>query len=616
MRKITPYNILKGIRYLKHFGLKEFMVRLRERLEPEEVPYEPWYESYRLSEDEFEREKKEARQLMKRLKRERGEALLFSVVVPAFRTPVRYLEEMIDSVSEQSWTDWELCIVNASPEDEKMRAVLRERAALDPRIRVIALEDNLGIAGNTNEGLKAAKGAFIVLLDHDDRLSPSALYQTAAYLGRHPEAAFVYTDEDKISEDGKRHFQPHLKPDYNPDLLRSNNYICHMAVIRRDIVTACRGLDTGFDGAQDHDFFFRCIRRAKAEGLMIGHVPEILYHWRVSAGSTADNPASKMYAYEAGKRAIERELECEHCPGEVRLKKDLGFYRVVYPVRGEPLVSVLIPNKDHRETLQRCISSILERTTYSNYEIIVIENNSEDPETFAYYKEIASMKVRVVTWEGKGFNYSALNNFGFSHARGSYIICLNNDTQIISSDWMEELLGTCQRPEVGIVGAKLYYPDNRIQHAGIVIGIGGIAASMFTDMPRERSGYLHKASLMQDLSAVTAACMIVRSEVWRQLGGFEEKLSVAFNDVDFCLRSAQAGYLTVYNPYVELYHHESKSRGREDSREKVRRFQGEIEFFRTRWEQLLKDGDPYYNKNLSLSKWNYTLKQGARMGRR
>ena len=613
MRKITPYNILKGIRYLKHFGFKEFMIRLRERMEPEEVPYAPWYEAYIPTEEEFEREKKDAARLRRKLENERGKELIFSVVVPAWHTPARYLEDMTASVTGQSWSGWELCIVNASPEDGEMKRVLQNIAASDSRIRVIELENNLGISGNTNQGLEAAKGDFIILLDHDDTLSPSALYQLAAYIEKHPRSAFIYTDEDKISEDGSVHFQPHLKPDYNPDLLRSNNYICHMSAVRRDIVRACGGMDSGYDGAQDYEFFFRCIRRVKEEGLEVGHVPEILYHWRVSSGSTADNPASKMYAYEAGKRAIEQDLKLSGCPGKVTLKKDLGFYRVAYPVREEALVSILIPSKDQKETLQRCISSILKRTTYPNYEIIIIENNSEEPETFEYYKKVSSEKIRVIRWEGKGFNYSALNNFGFSNARGSYIICLNNDTEIISGNWIEELLGTCQRPEVGIVGAKLYYHDNTIQHAGIVIGIGGIAASMFTDMPRERSGYLHKASLMQDMSAVTAACMMVRSDVWKRLGGFEEKLSVAFNDVDFCLRSAAAGYLTVYDPYVELYHYESKSRGKEDNKEKVRRFQGEIEFFRTRWEQLLKDGDPYYNKNLSLSKWNYALKPGARM---
>ena len=611
MRKITPYNILKGIRYLKHFGPKEFMIRLRERLEPEEVPYGPWYSHYVPTPEELDRQRKH------KFRR----TPVFSVIVPCYRTPVRFASEMIGSVTAQTYPHWELCLVNASPEDERLREQLSSFERADDRIHVITLRENLGIAGNTNAGLEAASGDFIALLDHDDVLSPAALYQMTRYLEKHPETGVLYTDEDKIRDlEGKRreepeteHFQPHLKPDYDPDLLRSNNYICHFLAVRRDVAMAAGGFREAFDGAQDHDFIFRSIFEAQRRGLQVGHVPEILYHWRVHASSTSDNPMSKMYACDAGKRAIEEELERRGETGTVTLRKEPGFYRVAYPVQGDPLVSIIIPNKDQKETLESCLDSLKKTTGDVRCEILVVENNSSDPAVFDYYRQIDGKDgIRVLYWEGT-FNYSAINNFGFAHAKGDYILCLNNDIRCIFPGWLSEMLGVCQRPGTGAVGAKLYYPDDTVQHAGIVIGIGGIAGSMFVGLKRGYTGYLHKADLMQDLSAVTAACMLVKTEVWRELGGFEEKLTVAFNDVDFCLRICETGRLVVYDPYAVLYHDESKTRGREDTKEKVRRFQSEIEYVRTRWNTLLIEGDPYYNKNLSLHKWNYSLKDKERM---
>lgn len=593
VKKIRPYNILKGIRYLRHFGWKEFRIRLAERMEPEEVPYGPWYEDYRVKPEELKQQKK------RRWKQE----ICFSIAVPVYRTPETFLRQMIESVTGQSYGNWELCIANGSPDDKKVRTVLEEYAGRDPRIRVKNLE-NQGIAGNSNAALVMAKGDYVGFLDHDDLLAPNALYEAAAYLEKYPQTDMLYTDEDKVTEDLSVHFQPHLKPDFNLDLLRSNNYICHFLIVKRTLALRAGEFRQEYEGAQDYDFVLRCADQA----CRIGHVPEILYHWRTSRSSTADNPASKMYAYDAGKRAIEAHLQRRGEKGEVSLKKDLGFYRVVYPVKKQERISVVIPSKDQWETLKACLDSIREKTTYPDYEIIVVENNSREPETFAYYKTIDGKdNIRVITWD-KPFNYSAINNFGIRHASGQYVICLNNDIQVITGGWMEELLGVCQREEVGVVGAKLYYPDDTIQHAGIVVGIGGIAGSLFVGMKRERSGYLHKASLMQDLSAVTAACMMVKKKAFEEAGGFEEKLAVAFNDVDLCLKIREKGYLVVYDPYVEMYHYESKTRGREDTKEKVRRFQGEIEYMRTRWIGILKEGDPCYNKNLSLSKWNYSLK--------
>ena len=604
LKKLKPYNIQKGLRYLKHFGLKEFLVRLSERMEPEEVPYGPWYEEHRAKPEELERQRKQSL-TWENFSGGEESACVFSIAVPVFRTPAKFLCEMIESVRSQSFPFWELCLANADPEDREVAEILERYCREDRRIRVKNLKENKGISENTNAALAMARGEFVGLLDHDDLLAPDALYEMAARLEKDEGIDVFYTDEDKVTTDLSEHFQPHLKPDFNLDLLRSNNYICHFFVVRREIAERIGGFRPEFNGAQDYDFIFRCTEEAEK----IVHIPRILYHWRVHSASTADNPASKMYAYEAGKRAIEGNLERSGVRGVVSLRQDYGFYDVHYPVEGEPLVSILIPNKDQKETLMHCIRSVLETSTWKNLEILIIENNSEREETFACYRELEKdPRIRILTYPGKTFNYSAINNFGVQQAKGEYLLFLNNDIEVITPDWIEQMLGNCQRPEVGIVGAKLYYPDNTIQHAGIIIGIGGIAGHAFLGLARAKSGYLHKASLQMDYSAVTAACMMMKAEAFRKAGGFEEKLTVAFNDVDLCLRTVEQGWLVVYDPHVEMYHYESKSRGAEDSEEKLRRFQQEIEFMRTRWIRLLKDGDPNYNPNLTLSKWNYSLR--------
>lgn len=594
LKKLSPYTIQKGFRYLKHYGPKEFWIRLHERFEPEEVPYGPWYQAYIPDQETLEAQKKHKFDYRP----------LISIAVPAYQTPVEFLKQMIESLISQTYPEWELCIANASPDNEEMQRVLADYSAGDPRVRFCNLKENLGIAENTNRAFAMAKGEFMGLLDHDDLLAPNALYEIVQALQNHPQADALYTDEDKVTTELDEHFQPHLKPDFNLDLLRSNNYICHFFVVRRSIVEKAGGFRKEFDGAQDYDFIFRCTESAGE----VLHVPEILYHWRTHKASTADNPASKMYAFEAGKRAIEANLERTGTKGVVSHTQDLGFYRVKYPVQGKPLISVIIPNKDEKETLQTCLEMLNNNTSYQNFEIIIIENNSTTDEIFRYYKELSkNPRIHLLRW-GKEFNYSAINNFGVAHAKGEYLLFLNNDVKSINPDWMEEMLGVCQRPEVGGVGAKLIYPDNTIQHAGCVVGMGGIAGHMFVDMPADRTGYLHKASLLQDMSAVTAACLMMKKEVFEEAGGFTEELAVAFNDVDLCLKVRKNNHLIVYDPYAKLYHMESKTRGAEDSREKVRRFQTEIEYMRCHWLAILKSGDPYYNKNLSLTKWNYSLK--------
>lgn len=596
LKKLSPYNIKKGILYFKHFGPKEFWVRLTERFQTDDVDYEEWYRNHRPSEEELERQ----------LRGKFAYMPLISILVPVYNTPESFLKQMIQSVRAQTYGNWELCIANANPGNKEVGDILRIASEKDQRIRVTDVPENEGIAQNTNAALKIASGEYVGLLDHDDLLTKDALYEVVKALNQQEKPEMLYSDEDKVTTDLTEHFQPYMKPDFNLDLLRSNNYICHFFVAKKSLIEDVGAFRGEFNGAQDYDLILRCSEKAAG----IAHIPRILYHWRVHKASTADNPASKMYAFDAGKRAIEEHLKRCGQDGEVSHAKDLGYYRVKYKVKGSPLVSIIIPNKDEVESLDKCLQSI-EKSTYKNYEIIVVENNSVKDETFAYYKKIEAKGVKVVYWE-KGFNYSAINNYGASYAKGDYLLLLNNDVEVITPDWLEEMLGNCQRKEVGIVGVKLYYPDDTVQHAGIIVGIGGIAGNIFVGLPRRYTGYFHKASVQQDLSAVTAACMMVKRSVYEAVKGLDEKLQVAFNDVDFCLRMRKAGYLVVYNPYAELYHYESKTRGPEDTKEKARRFYSELEYMRSHHLDILKNGDPMYNRNLTLTKWDYSLKNNQK----
>ncbi|MDO5701838.1 MAG: glycosyltransferase family 2 protein [Lachnospiraceae bacterium] len=601
---VTPYKIKKGILYWKHFGTKEFFSRLMDRLEKEDVPYDAWFRQHRAGKDVLERQRKDPL----------PGGPLISVIVPSYNPRERHFEELLESVRAQSYERFELIVADAAashpaPADKKrgaaektVREMTEAISASDSRFRYVPLEDNYGIAENTNRGIEASRGSIIAFLDHDDLIEPDALYEiaSATALG----ADMIYTDEDKITGDGQKYFQPHFKPSFNPDLLRSNNYITHFLAVKRDLIMRAGAFKNEMNGAQDYDFILRCSEKAEK----IVRIPRILYHWRTHEASTADNPMSKMYAYEAGRRALQEHLGRCGEEGTVELLQDFGFYRIHYPLKGTPTVSVIIPNKDQQEALESCVRSLM-GTGYPSLEIIIVENGSTEKKTFDYYRRISGTPgVKIVRWKD-GFNYSAINNYGVRYATGDFLLFLNNDVRgDISPDWLTEMLGVIMRPGIGAVGARLYYPDGRIQSAGIVIGMGGVAGSMFVDLPRGRTGYMHKAAIMQDMSAVTAACMMMRKEVFLKAGGFEEKLAVAFNDVDLCLRVGEMGYRIVYDPFAELYHDESRSRGAEDTPEKVRRFQSEIEFMRTRWTELLKDGDPYYNPNMSLKKWNWSIR--------
>lgn len=612
--KVNITNIKKGLRYLRHYGMKEFLIRLEEKKEQEAVPYEDWYQKMKPTEEELKRQQKISAQWKN--------PPLISIVVPIYNTPEPFLRDMLESVAASTYPVWELCLADGTASEgdvSPLYPVIKEyqdktvitegNGKLRERICYQKLKKNGGIADNTNAAIEMATGEYIAFLDHDDVLTPDALYEMAAKITEYREngleADMLYSDEDKTDTAMSRFFEPHFKPDLNIDLLRANNYITHFLVVKKTLAEKIGGIRKDYDGAQDFDFVLRLTEQAKT----VIHIPKILYHWRVHELSTAGGGGSKDYALDAGKRAVEDHLKRQGIEACVETTKYFGFYRTRYALKEEPLVSIIIPNKDEKETLEKCLKAI-EKTAYSNYEVIIVENNSQKQETFDYYKQLESDKVKVVYYPDK-FNYSKLNNFGVKYAGGSYYVLMNNDIEVLHEDWLEKMLSNCTRPEVGIVGAKLYYPDNTIQHAGLVVGVGGslrgIGANLFAGMKKERGGYMHKANLQLNYSAVTAALLMVKKEVYEQVGGFEEALAVAFNDVDFCLKVREQNYLVVYDPEVEAYHYESKSRGAEDSPEKAARFQSEIEFMRERWKKILCEGDPYYNINFSRMRADYSL---------
>ena len=536
----------------------------------------------------------------------------FSVVVPLYHTPAKFLKDLVRSMMYQSYANWELCLVNASPEDVHLTSLLENWAMRDKRIRVIRLEKNLGIAQNTNAGIAASTGEFIAFLDHDDFLEPDALFCYADALNKDKTIDVFYSDEDKTDEYAAHYFYPHFKSDFNIDLLHANNYMCHFLAVRKSLVDTVGGLNEKFDGAQDYDFVLRLTENTKK----IYHCPRILYHWRCSNQSTAANQGNKMYAIHAGKAALNAHYKRIGWNARAQEGAVDGWYQTKFTLKEEPLVSILIPNKDHTDDLDVCLNSFFERADYQNYEFIIIENNSVLPETFAYYEKIEKEhdNVKVVYWEA-GFNYSAINNFGFKFAKGDYIMLLNNDVELITPDIFQSMLGFCMRPEVGIVGAKLLYNDHTVQHAGVLVGAGGLADHVFKGIHEDDPGYMGRAISSQDVSAVTAACLLVKRSVYEEVGGLEDEFQVAFNDVDFCLKVRKAGYLIVYDADVKLFHYESKSRGMEDTTERFIRFGNEMMLLNSKWDILSTFVDPYYNPNLSYLEYykiNHTIKEARK----
>ncbi len=524
-----------------------------------------------------------------------------SVIVPVYNPPEAYLDAMIQSVLAQTYPNWELCLADAST-IPSARIVLDRHAASDPRVRVDYLSENRGIAGNSNAAFDMATGDFVALLDHDDTLAAFALFEIVTAINAHPEADFFYSDEDKHDSTGER-VEPNFKPDWSPETLRSRNYICHLTVLKRDLMREIGGFRTGFDGAQDYDLVLRASERAGR----IVHVPHVLYHWRMHAQSTAANKGSKSYAYDNGKKAIAEHLERSAIDASVHDGPTLGTYQVIYHLRRQPLVSVIIPNKDHPEMLARCVES-LKKSSYANFELLVVENGSQRSETFALYRELEKLpNAQILDWT-KPFNYAAVNNFAAARANGELLLFLNNDVESINPDWVEALVKVAVQPGVGAVGAKLYYADDTIQHAGIVVGMGGVAGHSHLSFPRQAAGYMQRLTYTQNVAAVTGACLLSPKVAFDRVGGFDEAFVLAFNDVDFCLKVLAAGYRVVWTPDAELYHFESKTRGPEDTDEKQKRFKREYDLFHLKWSEFLKLGDPYYSPHFRLDRPDFALK--------
>ncbi len=549
--------------------------------------------------------------------------VLFSILVPLYNTPEEYLRDMLDSVLNQTYDNWQLCLADGSDDAHayvgKVVAEYRSRSEnLAKRIAYKKLDKNGGISYNTNQCLELAKGEYIAPFDHDDYLHPSVLYEYAKVINEQG-ADYLYCDETTFRESNLNHFVTiHFKPDYAIDNLRANNYICHLSCFDRKLLEGEELYRSEFDGSQDHDMILRLTDKARK----IVHVPKLLYYWRSHAGSTAGNIAAKTYAIDAAKGAVADHLR-RHGFVNFKITSTRAFetiFKITYEIQGDPLVSIVIANRDHAQDLKRCLTSIFEKSTYENYEIIIVENGSTEEETKRYYKEVTSGpykdRVSVVEYkyaEGEAFNYSRINNFGVSKARGEYILLLNNDTEVISLNWIEELLMYAQRDDVACVGGKLYYPDKTIQHAGIVIGLGAhrTAGHVHYRQRRENLGYMGRLCYAQNMSAVTGACLMVKKHIYDELGGLDETFEVSLNDVDFCLRCRQKNYLNVFTPFAELYHYESLSRGsdvEDPHSENAKRYDREAEHFRTKWKEVIEKGDPYYNPNFTLDRSDFSLK--------
>ena len=563
--------------------MKRYMV-MGTAAEPENL-YQIWIEKNEPTKEELQEQKNTKFKINPKI----------SIIIPMYNTPVNFFEELVDNLIGQTYSNWELCLADGSPEENKELEKIYKK---DERIKYKFIGENKGIAGNTNEALSLVTGDFVALLDHDDLLPLFSLYEIVKCINKNPDVEFIYTDEDKFEKLGGKRYDPYFKSDFAPDTLRANNFICHFSVFKKELMDKLGGFRSEYDGAQDYDILLRM----SEETNKIVHIPKILYHWRVHALSTAKaGGTAKPYAYEAGIKAIQDHINRLGLKGTVEQGNTLGTYKINYEVIGNPKVSIIIPNKDYINTLKVCLNSLKKLTTYENYEIIVVENNSEESETFDYYKKIDGKdKIKVVYFPEKEFNYSKIINFGVKNSTGDYIIQLNNDTELMTPNWIQEMLGFAQREDVGAVGVELFYPDNTIQHAGIIIGIGGVAGHVFKNLPKGIHGYFSKDAMIQNLSAVTAACIMTPKSIYDDVDCMDEKFKVAFNDVDFCLKIREKGKLIVYNPFVQFKHYESKSRGFEDTPEKKARFQTEIDRFHDKWQSVLDKGDPYYNINLRL----------------
>lgn len=521
---------------------------------------------------------------------------LFSIVVPLYNTPLSFFKDMVASVTTQTYQNWELILVNASPENAELSDAILQAQMEDGRIVVETLAANEGISLNTNAGIRLAKGGFTCFLDHDDLLEPNALFEYAKAINQHPDTDLIYCDEDKLDPSGT-YINPYFKPDFSIDLLRNNNYICHFLSIRKSLLETLPPNTRDYDGAQDYNLILHAVEHARR----VKHVPKVLYHWRISETSTAGNADDKPYATEAGIKALKEHFERVGLRATVQKEERPFTYKVFYDVpQNNPLVSIIIPSKDHIKLLDTCLSSISKLSTYRNFEIVIVENNSTEKETFEYYDTICNrfseMAIMVVTWEHE-FNFSKIVNYGAQYASGEYLILLNNDTEVITPNWIEILLGIASREDVGAVGAKLLYPDDTLQHAGVGFG-DDVAAHYFSNLPRGNHGYYCFDDAQRNVSAVTAACMMTKTSIFNSIGGFNQDYAVAYNDVDYCLRLRAKGCLITYTPEAELYHYESVSRGFDTDGDSRVRYIKELARIHLDWASFFAEGDPYFTPNL------------------
>jgi len=515
--------------------------------------------------------------------------------MPVFNPRLKHLRTAVESVRAQCYPEWELCIADDGSTDAAVRRLLEDYAAHDPRIKVQFLGERRGIVGASNAALDLATGEFVAFLDHDDELAPWALYEVAQALNAEPDLDVIYSDEDKLDEQGRR-TEPFFKPEFSPETLLSMNYIGHLLVIRRELVEAVGRFRPGFDGSQDHDLVLRVTERTSR----VRRIPKVLYHWRKVPGSTAQDIAAKPLAVKASLQAISEALERRKRPGRPEVVVP-GWYRVCWELLNSPVVSVIIPSRDQADALKRCVWSIFNKSTYRNWELLVIDNQSREPETLEFFAEISRFpNVRILKYNAP-FNFAKINNLGAAEARGDVLVFLNNDVEVVTPGWLEELLGFALQPEIGAVGAKLLLPDGRIQHGGVILGLSGGADHAFYGLPADHPGYFGLAMVARNCSAVTAACLMTRREVFEKVGGFDPMLHVAFNDVDLCLRILAAGYRVVWTPFAVLYHYESTTRRKAHPVENTR-------YFLQKWGDQIRRGDPYYNPNLALDSFDFRIR--------
>ena len=577
----------KGINYARTHGVKKAIRRVKLELKPGSIDYAEWitrHENIDLKSQQEQSKKFDYRPLI-------------SIAMPVYNVEIKWLEKCIDSVINQTYDNWELCISDDASTDPKIKKCLEAYEKKEPRIKVVFRKENGHISLATNSALEIATGEFIALLDNDDELPPHALFEVVKVLNERPELDVIYSDEDKIDAEGNR-FDPHFKADWSPDTLMGNNYISHLSVYRSSIVKSLGGFRKGYEGSQDYDLVLRVTEQIPEDHIY--HIDKVLYHWRTIPGSTASSGEAKSYIYDSGVKALTDTLNRRGIKGTVRPGLISGFYEVTYEVLQEELVSVIIPTKNGYDDLKLCVDSIIEKTSYPNYEIIIADNGSTDPkmqELFAEYKKQLNERF-IVELIDIPFNYCRINNLAAEKASGKYLLFLNNDTEVIEPNWMTTMVSYAQFDRIGCVGAKLYYPDDTTQHAGVLVGIGGVAGHALNNYDRTHCGYFGRLVIDVNYLAVTAACMMVKTADFKAVNGFDETLEVAFNDVDLCLKIYELGRYNVYAHQVELYHFESKSRGYEDTPEKQKRFAGEIKKMQDKWPAYIAH-DPFYNDNLT-----------------